>query len=200
MSGMVAHSDGRSRPTAGEPSPWVARFLSGIRPGGRVLDVACGRGRHVRAALAAGFAVTGVDRDLSGLAELRGTDGVELFELDLEAGATTPLQDRFGAEAFDGVIVTNYLWRPILADIITMVRPDGVLIYETFALGNEGVGHRKPSNPGFLLKPGELLEVIRPRLTAFAYEHVLLREPARVVQRVAAAGRGHRWLGEAPEA
>ena len=128
--------DAREMGTAGEASAWVSRFLGGVRDGGRVLDVACGRGRHLRMALAAGYQVTGVDRILSGVADLSGVAGVELAEMDLEAGAADPLRGRFGAGLYDGVIVTNYLWRPILADIVAMVRADGVLIYETFALGN----------------------------------------------------------------
>ncbi len=178
------------------PSPWVTRFLGGVCDGGRILDVACGGGRNMRAALDAGFEVTGVDRDLSGVADLSGSVGVQLVEMDLESGVAAPLEARFGAGSFDGVIVTNYLWRPILRDVVAMVRADGILIYETFALGNEKYG--KPSNPDFLLKPGELIEAIRPDLTAISYEHVTLCDPLRVVQHIAAAGRGHRWLVEPP--
>lgn len=180
----------------GAPSPWVMRFLGGVRPGGRILDVACGSGRHMRAALGAGLDVVGVDRDISGAADLSGTKGVQLIELDLETGADRPLSVRLGAGGFDGVIIANYLWRPILKDVVAMVGSNGILIYETFALGNERYG--KPSNPDFLLKPGELLEAIRPDLTAIAYEHSTLSNPRRVVQRVVAAGREHRWLQEPP--
>ncbi len=178
------------------PSAWVIRFLGGIRPGGRILDVACGSGRNLRAALGAGFQVTGVDRKLSGLADLSGVAGVELVEMDLETGVTTPLSEQFGTGTFDGVIVTNYLWRPIMKDVVAMVRGDGILIYETFGRGNEHYG--KPSNPDFLLKPGELLDAISPVLTAIAFEHMTVGEPLRVVQRVAAVGPQHKWLDSPP--
>lgn len=181
-----------------DASPWVVRFLGGVKSGGRILDVASGGGRHLRLALEAGYRVAGVDRDVSGLSDLAGLDEVWVVESDLEAGCATPLQDRFGPGSFDGVIVTNYLWRPILADIVSMMGDDGILIYETFALGNERVGRGKPSNPDFLLRPGELLDVIRPHLTAIAYEHALLEGPERVVQRVVAVGPKHRWLLEPP--
>ena len=181
----------------GIPSVWVKRFLGGVRAGGRVLDVACGGGRHMRAARCAGFSVTGVDRNLAGTADLAGAEGVQLFEMDLETGAAAPLSTQFGIGAFDGVIVTNYLWRPIMKDVVAMVRADGILIYETFALGN--ARHGRPSNPDFLLKPGELLDAIRPDLTAIAYEHVTRGDPERGVQRVAAVGSQHRWLLEPPQ-
>lgn len=150
----------------------------------------------MRAAQRAGFSVTGIDRNLSGVADLSGTEGVQLIEMDLETGAEAPLSARLGAGTFDSVIVTNYLWRPIMTDVMAMVRADGILIYETFALGNERFG--KPSNPDFLLRPGELLDAIRPDLTAIAYEHARLSDPGRVVQRVAAVGRAHHWLMEPP--
>ncbi len=179
-------------------SPWVERFLAGVRQRGRVLDVACGGGRHLRRAVAAGYQATGVDRDLSGVADLSDTEGVELVQMDLESGDASVLSQRFGAGTFDGVVVTNYLWRPILPDIVAMVGADGVLIYETFALGNAAIGNGKPSNPDFLLKPGELLEAIRLHLVAIAYEHVTLADPDRVVQRIAAVGPHHHWLETPP--
>lgn len=186
---------------AGTVSPWVERFLHGIKAGGRVLDVACGSGRHLRLAHVAGYTVTGVDRDLSGVADLSGSERVRFVKADLEAGGLDPLRDHLGGETFDGVIVTNYLWRPILPDIVARVAVGGALIYETFAVGNERVGRRKPSNPDFLLKPGELLETIRPALVAIAYEHVSLCTetlgaslPARVVQRIVAVGPEHPWV------
>ena len=158
-----------------------------------MLDVACGNGRNLRMALAAGYSVTGVDRDLSGVADLEGGKNLRLCAADLETGAASPLRSLLNGETFDGVIVTNYLWRPILPDIVERVAPGGVLIYETFALGNERVGRGKPSNPDFLLKPGELLEAIGPHLVAIAYEHVCLATPQSVVQRVVAVGKDHRW-------
>jgi SAM-dependent methyltransferase len=173
-------------------SAWVKRFLPGVRPGGRILDVACGAGRHLRLALERGYRVTGVDRDLHRLEDLRGRTGVELVRADLEQ--STP----FAGEIFDGVIVTNYLWRPVLPGLVAVVAPDGVLIYETFAIGNEQFG--RPSNPDFLLRPGELIEAVRSQLVPVAYEHVTLSDPPRRVQRIAAVGPAHRWLIDAPRA
>ncbi|HEX7072934.1 MAG TPA: class I SAM-dependent methyltransferase [Hyphomicrobiaceae bacterium] len=173
-------------------SEWVVRFLHGIPRGGQVLDVACGSGRHLRLGLAHGYKVVGIDRDLAGVADLKGQPGVELIEADLEIGNPFPLRGR----TFAGVIVTNYLWRPILPDIVTCVAPDGVLIYETFALGQERMG--RPANPEFLLNPGELVDAVRDRLVPIAYEHTTLSEPRRIVQRIAAVGHGHPWLKEPP--
>lgn len=90
------------------------------------------------------------------------------------------------------MIVTNYLWRPLLPAIVAAVAADGLLIYETFAAGNEQLG--RPSNPDFLLRPGELLEAVRGHLVPVAYEHVRLDDPARIVQRICAAGRRHEWI------
>jgi len=160
-------------------SSWVGRFGAAL-PAGPVLDVACGRGRHLRHFRALGHAVTGVDRDLSGLADLAGAAGVELIQADLETGAPWPLADR----QFAGVVVTNYLWRPLLAAIVGAVGPGGWLIYETFALGQERLG--KPRNPAFLLAPGELLEAARGRLTVVAYEQGMRPDPPAVLQRIAA--------------
>jgi hypothetical protein len=101
---------------------------------------------------------------------------------------------RFLGRRFDVVIVTNYLWRPLMPAIVGAVADDGLLIYETFARGNERFG--RPSNPDFLLRPGELLEAVRPRLTPIAYEHVRLEAPMRIVERICAVGPGHRWIGE----
>lgn len=131
------------------PSPWVVRHLPRIAAGGRVLDLACGRGRHARLAAAAGHPVLAVDRDAAALAALAGVPGVDVLCCDLE-GATWPL----AGESFAGIIVTNYLWRPRFAASCELLSSGGVLIYETFMAGNEAYG--KPSNPDFLLRPGEL--------------------------------------------
>ena len=165
-----------------EPSPWVGRFASLVPPGGRVLDVACGGGRHTRFFLARGHPVTAVDRDTSGVADL-GADvdvEVEIVEFDLETGAPFPFRGR----AFDGVVVTNYLHRPILSDLVAAVATGGVFLYETFARGQERFG--PPHRPEFLLRPGELLEAVRGALRVVAYEDVVLDEPPRAVQRIAA--------------
>ena len=176
-----------------ENSDWVSRFLPGISSGGSILDVACGAGRHMRLALEQGYTVTGIDKDLSKVEDLATRKDVGLVEADLESGRGFPLKDM----AYDGVIVTNYLWRPILNDIIGCVADDGVLIYETFAAGHERCG--KPSNPDFLLHANELIDAALPRLTIVAYEHGL-REGThpKIVQRIAACGPQHPWAGDAP--
>lgn len=170
---------------ASAPSPWVERFIGLAAAGGELLDVACGSGRHLALGLALGYRVTGVDRDLSPLSPQVRAGGAEVIAADLEDGSPWPLGDR----RFAGVIVTNYLWRPLLPAIVAAVALDGIVIYETFAQGNERLG--RPRNPDFLLRPGELLDVVRPSLTVVAYEHVRLAAPDRIVQRVAAVGALH---------
>jgi SAM-dependent methyltransferase len=161
-------------------SSWVARF-AGLLPPGPVLDLACGAGRHLRHFHALGHPVIGVDRDLAGVADLAGADGVELIEADLEADARWPL----GARRVAGVVVTNYLWRPLLPAIVAAVDADGWLIYETFAQGNEHYG--RPRNPDFLLRPGELLAAVAGELTVVAYENGIIERPRpAAVQRIAA--------------
>lgn len=161
------------------PSPWVVRWAASLPAGARVLDVACGSGRHVRWLAARGLRVTGIDRDadvLSGLA-----DTADTLVADIEGGPW-PLP----AEAvFDAVVVTNYLHRPLWPRLLACVAPGGRLIYETFALGNETVG--KPSNPAFLLAPGELLEAVRGQLRVIGYEDGFIAAPREAyVQRVCA--------------
>jgi SAM-dependent methyltransferase len=165
----------------GEASDWVARFADLVPPGGRVLDVAAGSGRHARYFLTRGHPVTTVDRDSSGLADLSGDPAVEIVEADLESGAPWP----FGARGFEGVVVANYLHRPLLPDIVAAVAAGGALVYETFARGQERFG--RPGNPDFLLRPGELLEAVRGTLRVVAYEDLILEDPTpRAVQRIAA--------------
>lgn len=178
------------------PSPWVARFIAGVPAGGRVLDVACGGGRHLALGLERGLAMVGIDR---GIAEARrrlaGRPGLELIEADLEdAGLQDGRPLPFGAGRFDGVIVTNYLWRPILPAIVAALAPGGLLIYETFAVGNARFG--RPSSPAFLLRPAELVEAVRGQLTIVAYEHGRLADPDRIVQRIVAVGAAHPWAAE----
>jgi SAM-dependent methyltransferase len=146
-----------------------------------VLDVACGSGRHTRFFLRRGHPVVAVDRDVAGLADLPGHQGLEVLEADLEDGRPFPLSDRH----FEGVVVTNYLYRPLLSDLVTAVGPGGVLIYETYARGHERFG--SPTNSAFLLEPGELLEAVRGRLEVIAYENVTVTEPRpALVQRICA--------------
>lgn len=140
---------------SGNPSPWIVRFAPLVRAGGSVLDLACGGGRHGRLFLENGHKVCFLDRDLSGVADLRGDDRAELIEADIENG---PWPIETGRQ-FAGIVVTNYLWRPLKPQITAALAPNGVLIYETFMLGNERFG--KPSNPDFLLQPDELLDWCR---------------------------------------
>jgi len=150
-----------------------------IRPGGRVLDVACGQGRHLRYLQSLGFAVVGVDRDAQALSALGELNGAEVRVADIEAG-----QWPFAPGGFDGVVVINYLHRPLFPDLVSALRPGGVLIYETFALGNERYG--RPSNPAFLLRPDELLHSLEP-LAVVAFEQGLISAPKQaVIQRVCA--------------
>jgi SAM-dependent methyltransferase len=168
-------------------SAWIARFTPLLPAGGCVLDLACGGGRHTRHLLDAGYRVVAVDRDVSAVAPLVAAhDGrLEVLEVDLEDGSPFPLR----ARRFDGIVVTNYLHRPLLADLVAGLAPGGVLLYETFAVGNERFG--PPTNPDFLLRPGELLDLAHPRLRVVAYEDVTVDgdHPA-CVQRVAAVAPG----------
>jgi SAM-dependent methyltransferase len=159
-----------------EPSPWVRRWAALIRPGGAVLDVACGSGRHLRWLASQGFAVTGVDRDAAAVEPLRALG--EVVVADIENGPWP-----FAQRRFDAVVVTNYLWRPLLPALRGSLATGGVWIHETFAAGNQTVG--RPSRPEFLLDPGELLEAARG-LRVVAFEDGFLDHPPRFVQRIAA--------------
>lgn len=167
------------------PSAWVVRFLGLIPSGGTALDLAAGGGRHSRLLLEAGFRVVALDRDIAGLAALAARPGLEIIRHDLEDGSPWP----FAARGFAGIVVTNYLWRPLLPAIVAAVAPGGALIYETFAHGNERFG--KPSNPAFLLAPDELIEAVRGQLRVIAYEDLEVSEPRpAMVQRIAAVRAG----------
>lgn len=159
-----------------EASPWVRRWSHLVPAGTPVLDVACGLGRHLRWFAALGHPVTGVDRSPEAV-QAAATLG-EALCADIEAEPWPLAERQFGA-----VVVTNYLWRPLLPNIVASVAPGGVLIYETFASGNETVG--KPARPDFLLQPGELLNACAG-LRIVAYEDGYLDAPQRFVQRIAA--------------
>lgn len=159
------------------PSPWIQRWSHLVPAGGAVLDVACGFGRHMRWFARRGHPVCGVDRAQDAIAAAAQVG--EAVLADIENGPWP-----FPGRTFQGVVVTHYLWRPLLPAILDSVAPGGVLIYETFAQGNETVG--KPSRPDFLLAPGELLDACAS-LHIVAYEDGFLDEPARFVQRIAAA-------------
>ena len=177
-------------------SCWIRRFSHLAPAGGCVLDLAAGGGRHSAWFLGGGHPVTAVDRAVDGLELLKAAHDadarprLEIIEADLEDGSPWPLAER----RFDAVIVVNYLHRPLFPHLVAALAPGGVLLYDTFAVGQEAFG--RPSNPDFLLKPGELLDVVRDHLQIIAYEHGLIdgaSGPA-VKQRLAAI------VGEAPTA
>lgn len=162
-------------------SSWVSRYAPLI-PGGEVLDLACGAGRHARHLVGLGHLVVAVDQNADSLAAAAG-DGIVTSQIDLEAdGAVWP----FGPGRFAGIVVTNYLHRPLVADMLASLAPNGVLVYETFSEGNGQFG--KPSNPDFLLAPGELLEwAAKHGLRVIAFEDGVVEAPKpALVQRICA--------------
>ena len=192
------------------PSDWVVRWTPLLSPGATVLDVACGHGRHVHWLADAGLRVTAIDRDADLLAPL--AKRATTLQADLEA-APWPLPDR----RFDAVLVTNYLWRPLFPALLAAVAPGGLLIYETFAQAHAALG--RPRRPEFLLRPGELLDVLKAapdadagpgststgwRVIAFeegrlpARGGVPEREAQRIVARRGAASPGHADLLASP--
>ena len=168
------------------PSPWVARFAHLIGAGGAVLDLACGGGRHARFLAQRGHPVTAMDKDTAAFA-VDSPSGVEIIAADLESGA--PVFDPPGPLAgrlFAGIVVVNYLHRPLFPALLAALAPGGALIYETFARGNERFA--RPRNPDHLLKDGELLDMARGRLHVVAYETGLVEggDIPGVKQRIAA--------------
>ena len=165
------------------PSAWVCRFSHLIAPGGTVLDLACGQGRHARYLAGLGYRVEALDRDSAALATLDHVAGISPRCADLE-GSPWP----YDAGRFDGIVVTNYLYRPLVAALLDALRPGGVFIYETFAAGNEKLG--RPSNPEFLLRPEELLQWVEGRLNVLAFEQGMVGRPRpAVLQRICAVRR-----------
>ena len=158
------------------PSDWVRRWSTLAPPGSTALDVACGAGRHLRWMHQHGHPTVGVDRSADAVAACAAWG--EIHCSDIEDGPWP-----FAGRQFGAVIVTNYLWRPLLPLLVDSVAPGGVLIYETFASGNETVG--RPARPDFLLQPGELLAACAT-LRTVAYEDGFVDAPARFVQRIAA--------------
>lgn len=159
-------------------SSWIATWAGLVPPGVPVLDVAAGNGRHTRFFAERGHLVTAIDREVSGLAA---ADNVEVIAADLENGSPWPLAGR----AFGAVVVTNYLHRPLFPHLFAALQPGGVLLYETFMIGNERFG--KPSRPEFLLNDGELLDLVHGRFSVIAYEARMIGEPKMaMVQRIAA--------------
>lgn len=164
------------------PSAWVARFAPLVGKNGQVLDLAAGAGRHSRLFVELGHKVLAVDRDVS---LLDPACGYEILRADLEDGGPWPLMDR----RFAGVVVTNYLHRPLFAHLLEALQDDGLLIYETFAHGHETYSLTKPRNPDHLLWPDELLKLVQGKLSVIAFEQGVVQRdkgPA-VVQRICAA-------------
>jgi SAM-dependent methyltransferase len=159
-------------------SPWVARFAPLIPAGGEVLDLACGSGRHARLLASLGHRVEAVDRDADALAQLAGVEGVTTRQADLEGGPWP-----YYSRVFDGIVVSRYLWRPLMPQIFNCLGEGGVLIYETFMEGQQLFG--KPENPAYLLRPGELLELVGKRFTVVAFEQgEIAGEKPQVLQRI----------------
>ncbi len=148
-----------------------------VAPQASVLDLAAGRGRHSIFFADRGHKVTAVDRDVGDLPD---HPNIERLKADLEDGSPWPLSDR----RFGAVVVTNYLHRPLMPQLLEAVAPGGVLLYQTFMEGNERFG--KPSRPEYLLKDGELLELVRGCFSVTAYEARLISDPMAMVQRIAA--------------
>lgn len=182
---LIAHA-------SGEASGWVQRWSHLVSTHGTVLDIACGHGRHMAWFAARGHAVTGVDRSPEAIEAVRHLGDAVLADIENAPWpwmrGTDDVQPKQGtcatvARTFDAVVVTNYLWRPLLPTIAQSVAPGGVLMYETFAAGNETVG--KPARPDFLLQPGELLRAF-DALRVVAFEEGFIDQPARFVQRLTA--------------
>jgi SAM-dependent methyltransferase len=165
------------------PSGWVQRWSHLVAESGVVLDVACGQGRHARWFHARNHRLVLVDRSQAAIESIAiPAQTCETVVADIENGPWP-----FAGRQFDAVVVTNYLWRPLLPTLLGSLAPGGVLIYETFTQGNETVG--KPSRPDFLLRPGELLEVCRGlRVVAFedGFESGPHGEAPRFIQRITA--------------
>jgi SAM-dependent methyltransferase len=174
--------------SSGTPSAWLLQHAALLAPGTTVLDVACGSGRNLRWLVQQGFVVTGVDRDAASLQPLHSLADVHVADIE---NAAWPLPGR----RFGGVLVANYLWRPLWPQLLAALAPGGVFIMETFAHGQQHIG--KPSRPDFLLQPGELLQVCQAlRVVAFedgfeaAETPVPGQPPGRYVQRVVAIKPG----------
>jgi SAM-dependent methyltransferase len=166
-----------------EPSAWVCRFAHLIVADGAVLDLACGHGRHARYLAGLGYRVEALDRDSAALATL---DGVPRISTRCADAEDSPWP--YEAGRFDGVVVANYLHRPLAAALLDTLRPGGVFIYETFAVGNEKLG--RPSNPEFLLRPHELLQWVEGRFNVLAFEQGMVGRPKpAVLQRICAVRR-----------
>lgn len=165
---------------SGTPSAWVVRHAPLIAPGGHVLDLACGGGRHAVWLVQQGYQVEAVDSDEAALSAMAGIPDIHLTSADLESGPWP-----YAGRRFDGIVVSRYLHRPLLPVIAETLNPGGVLIYETFMVGNERFG--RPSNPDFLLHEDELMETYAPSLAIIAFEQGFVETPKpAMMQRICA--------------
>ncbi|MDP3334922.1 MAG: methyltransferase domain-containing protein [Methylococcaceae bacterium] len=167
-----------------KPSPWIVENTPLINKNGLVLDLACGTGRHAIWLAKQGYQVDALDRDAQAVSSMVGMDNINVVVIDLEAGDWPQSEQRY-----NGIIVSRYLYRALLNTLATLLNPGGVLIYETFMVGNECYG--KPSNAHFLLQPNELLEIYSPLLNVISFEQgeEQLPRPA-VMQRICATRQG----------
>lgn len=170
-------------PAVAMPSDWVQRWAPLVPAGGSVLDVACGGGRHALFFATHGHPVAAVDRDPEAITALAAHSGIAALCADIEKGPWP-----YPGQQFAAVVVTNYLHRPLFPALLAALAPGGLLIYETFGVGNEAYG--KPANPEFLLRPRELLEVIGPESHVLGYENgfVVSPKPA-LIQRICAINK-----------
>ncbi len=168
------------------PCTWFVHFAALVRPATRVLDLACGHGRHARFFAEHGARVTAVDRDAAALLSLATTQNVTTEHRDLEADPWP-----YSVASFDAIIVCNYLWRPTFASLLATIKPGGALLFETFMDGNERYG--KPSRPDFLLRSNELLTLTRDTFCVVAFEEGdeldATGQPYAVKQKIAAIKR-----------
>ena len=168
-------------PVSNGPAAWVQKHVPLIPKTGQVLDLACGNGRHTRFLLEEGHTVLAIDKNITGLSDISGQENLETMTADLEDGSAFPLQGR----EFSGIVIVNYLHRPLFEDLIDVLAEGGVLIYQTFMRGNEA--HGRPRNPDFLLKENELKNVFGSRLKVLAFEQGYEEHPSpAIVQKICA--------------
>ncbi len=162
------------------PSAWIVKFAPLTKSQGHVLDLACGSGRHAKWLALQGYQVDALDRDPIATSSMQGIDGIRIQQIDLESTEPPNFE-----HTYDGIIVSRYLHRPLLTTLTAILKPGGVLIYETFMRGNERYG--KPSNPDFLLMPDELLNTYSPLLNVIDFEQGEVLEPKpAMLQRICA--------------
>lgn len=170
------------------PASWIVHYSALIPSGGRVLDLACGSGRHSFFLADQGFKVVATDIDVSAITSLDSDHRLEILPADLEADSPEHANWPFPSGSFDGIVVTNYLYRSHFPLLVDTLSNGGILIIETFAQGNERFG--KPTNPQFLLKPGELLDAFSPMLNIVAYQHGIYQKPHLAVKQRLCARKG----------